>query len=290
LTYCIDCRRLTEELEQANAALKDISNAAIGYGEIVPFLIQRMLELHAEAIAAAKDETLSFESAAQRIAGLSEELKRARKWILDTENEEASVCPEDVGFVEFIHTLQAELKQTKADHDTLRTLSNVTLKGELEALAELRESEAQLAEARRQHSVLLISWEKLKATRNAQAVQLAESRSRITELEEALRKADERDSPVGLMLQLAEALKALEEIRDGKPGFPSWLADVALSRLAPDHANKLAEAVREVISSEREWDRLTAIPEAMALDIFKAHDKWKNATRALAALWGSRLP
>ena len=53
---------------------------------------------------------------------LQAELATAKKQILDYEQSEASVCPEDVGIKEYVANLQAEITTAKEENERLREL------------------------------------------------------------------------------------------------------------------------------------------------------------------------
>jgi hypothetical protein len=63
--------------------------------------------------------------AQEQITRLERELAEARAQVLDWENREAAICPEDVGFEELIRVLQSKLALTRTggsgyernDHD-----------------------------------------------------------------------------------------------------------------------------------------------------------------------------
>lgn len=51
----------------------------------------------------------------------AEALAELKRWQMDVEEREAAVCPEDVGFDEYIRRLEANLKQAVAERDELST-------------------------------------------------------------------------------------------------------------------------------------------------------------------------
>lgn len=68
----------------------------------------------AEAEARDRLAVIGFAEVERRLVAAREDVARMRKQIADHEEAEASVCPEDVGFVEFIGVLQKRIEQLKA--------------------------------------------------------------------------------------------------------------------------------------------------------------------------------
>lgn len=72
-------------------------------------IVRKMAELH-ESNTALRGQ----------LAVVQFDLRQANGWIEDVREREAAVCPEDVGFDEYIRTLQSQLAQVTAERDGLR--------------------------------------------------------------------------------------------------------------------------------------------------------------------------
>jgi chromosome segregation ATPase len=77
---------------------------------------------------------------------IRDELRLLKGWQLDVEEREAAVCPEDVGFDEYIKSLRAEVEQWKSRADQV-AIECQSLRQQLDAAnARIKELEAAIIE------------------------------------------------------------------------------------------------------------------------------------------------
>lgn len=63
-------------------------------------------------------------------------LKQAEGWISDVTEREAAVCPEDVGFDEYVRSLQKQLAEARAENDAAQTRLETSLADQRRQLGE----------------------------------------------------------------------------------------------------------------------------------------------------------